>query len=149
MRNKNKFYLILSFFFFFSFVVITNKNKLTIDDIRGGLKISNVVFSVFKLDRMRILQIQEVVRQDLLESIDFISSNLSFLLAVIAILYPLFNNSNAIPLPIPDDAPIIIALFILIFYQFKYFNISQDHILKNLVLEVTMNLPPHKNYHIL
>ena len=45
MRNKNKFYLILSFFFFFSFAVITNKNKLTIDDIQGGLKISNVVFS--------------------------------------------------------------------------------------------------------
>ena len=52
MRNKNKFYLILSFFFFFSFVVITNKNKLTIDDIRGGLKISNVVFSEEQVNTM-------------------------------------------------------------------------------------------------
>ena len=52
MRNKNKFYLILSFFFFFSFVVITNKNKLTIDDIRGGLKISNVVFSEEQINTM-------------------------------------------------------------------------------------------------
>ena len=52
MKNKNKLYLILSFFFFFSFAVITNKNKLTIDDIQGGLKISNVVFTEEQINTM-------------------------------------------------------------------------------------------------
>ena len=52
MKNKNKLYLILSFFFFFSFVFVTNKNKLSIDDVRGGLKISNVVFTEEQINTM-------------------------------------------------------------------------------------------------